>query len=75
MFDLRRCLDVSVYGDRLGITQMLVRGLRYPIRHRCREERRLPFLGRCRQDRLDILREPTIQHFIGLVQDEHAEIS
>ena len=73
VLDLRRCLDIRIHGDRLWVAQVLMRGLRHPIRHGCREERRLPLPGCCCQDCLDVMGEPTVQHLVGFVKHEHPQ--
>ena len=49
--------------------------LRNRCRHRCRKEQRLAFFrGKVGQDRLDILNEAHIQHFIGFIEHQRVHI-
>ena len=42
-------------------------------RHRRREERRLPRRRRRLENRIEILGEPHVEHFVRFVEDEHAK--
>ena len=44
-----------------------------PRRHRRREERRLPRLGRRLEDRVEVVGEAHVEHLVGLVEDEHLQ--
>ena len=62
------CLD----RDRDRVVEIAIRELADRRRHRRREERRLPAVGRVPQDRLDVLEEPEVEHLVGLVEDDEA---
>ena len=43
------------------------------IRHRRREQHRLPLVGDLAQDAFDVGQEAEVEHFVGLVQDQHRQ--
>jgi hypothetical protein len=45
-----------------------------PRRHRGREQRRLSGLGVALEDRVEILGEAHVEHFVGFVEDQHLQL-
>ena len=78
-----RCLrqvlwrDVSRVGvdeNRLGRLQTETRQLLNVCRERRREQQRLPHLGQRSDDRIEVVLEPHLEHFVRLVEDKHEEV-
>ena len=46
-----------------------------PGRHRRGEQQRLPVLRGVREDRLDVLGEPHVEHLVGLVEHDHLQLA
>ena len=58
-------------GDANRIFQVPRRNRQNARRHRRREERRLSRRRRCLENRIEILGEPHVEHFVRFVEDEH----
>ncbi len=56
------------------VLQVALRDRQDARRHRRREERRLPALRRRVEDCVEVLGEAHVQHFVRLVQHEHAQV-
>ena len=61
-------------GDLDGILQVLAGDLFDGGRHRRAEQGRQAIIRGARRDRLDVLSKAHAQHFVGLVEDQHAHV-
>jgi hypothetical protein len=71
----------GVDGQRVGLDLHVDRVVEVAVgqrpdrrRHRRAEQRGLAAVGRQRQDPLDVLEEPEVEHLVGLVEDDEAAL-
>ena len=72
--DVRRRRRLGLDVDLVGILQIRAREAADLRRHGRREERDLLAGGRLGEDRLDVFREAHLEHLVGLVEHEEAQL-
>jgi hypothetical protein len=75
LFDLLRCPSRRLDDDMLRLAQIAMRDAADLVGHRRREQRRLPLLGRVREDPLHILDEAHAEHLVRFVQDDGLDVA